>query len=399
MPSISRILILLVGFTLPALIASASYATSRYDAQDLTIHFSCVEVVDDGITVLTGGSPLTYELTLSIQGDQLSVIDLSETSASDDCTAVFETRDNTLTDETRVVDEIYNIQLQYEPDTGLFSVLSVEYARRGKTSLWEISNGENILYLGGTIHILRESDFPLPQSFLDAYQQAESIIFETDPSLFVPLSAYADSYLPAGQSLTGLLAPETILLVNQYLISQGTFLLNYDRAKPEFFEIALFYLAVEQWGFGDGVDDFFVSLALAEGKTTGGLETTLDQVRAIDASTDHENIDLDALFVSAIETITSGRLADNIATDIVSWREGVISKFAESNQSYKNSDPVGYEAILSNRNRNWIPVIEQYLATEEVELILAGFSHFAGPDNVLQLLEELGYSVKLYIPE
>jgi len=356
-------------------------------------------VVDDGIAVLSGGSPLTYELTLLIQGDQLSVLDLSETSAVDGCTAVFETRDNTLTDETRVVDEIYDIQLHYESDTGLFSVLSAEYARRGKTSLWEISDGENILYIGGTIHILRESDFPLPQSFLDAYQQAELVIFETDPSLSVPQSDYADSYLPDGQRLTDLFAPETILIVNQYLNSQGTFLLNYDRAKPEIFEFILFYIAAEQWGFGDGVDDFFTSLAQAGGKTTGGLETVLDQVRAIDDSSDYENIDLDAYFVSLIEYISSGQLADNIAADIVSWREGVIEDFGASNQSYKNADPVGYKAILSDRNRNWIPVIEQYLATPELELILAGVSHFAGPDNVLQLLEELGYSVKLYIPE
>lgn len=53
--------------------------------------------------------------------------------------------------------------------------------------------------------------------------------------------------------------------------------------------------------------------------------------------------------------------------------------------------------MLANRNRNWIPVIESYLETPEVELILAGFSHFAGPDNVLELLAAKGYTIKKFV--
>jgi uncharacterized protein YbaP (TraB family) len=49
----------------------------------------------------------------------------------------------------------------------------------GETSVWKISNGDNVLYIGGTIHILRESDYPLPESFNAAFNKSEIIIFET----------------------------------------------------------------------------------------------------------------------------------------------------------------------------------------------------------------------------
>ncbi|MDR0639460.1 MAG: TraB/GumN family protein [Spirochaetaceae bacterium] len=48
----------------------------------------------------------------------------------------------------------------------------------GETSVWKISNGDNVLYLGGTIHLLRESDYPLPQAFEAAFEQSDILVFE-----------------------------------------------------------------------------------------------------------------------------------------------------------------------------------------------------------------------------
>ena len=40
------------------------------------------------------------------------------------------------------------------------------------TSVWVVESGARRVYLGGTIHILRAWDFPLPSEFDKAYQQA-----------------------------------------------------------------------------------------------------------------------------------------------------------------------------------------------------------------------------------
>jgi uncharacterized protein YbaP (TraB family) len=62
--------------------------------------------------------------------------------------------------------------------TILLSCLGVAYSY-SETSLWKISNGKNTLYLGGTVHILRESDYPLPEAFNDVFEKSNIIVFES----------------------------------------------------------------------------------------------------------------------------------------------------------------------------------------------------------------------------
>ena len=51
-----------------------------------------------------------------------------------------------------------------------------------ETSLWKVSNGDKHIYLGGTFHMLAESDYPLPAEFEDTYQKVNWLVFETDIS-------------------------------------------------------------------------------------------------------------------------------------------------------------------------------------------------------------------------
>jgi uncharacterized protein YbaP (TraB family) len=48
-----------------------------------------------------------------------------------------------------------------------------------ETSVWKISNGDNVLYIGGTVHVLRASDYPLPDAFDTAFEKSDIMVFET----------------------------------------------------------------------------------------------------------------------------------------------------------------------------------------------------------------------------
>ena len=47
------------------------------------------------------------------------------------------------------------------------------------TSLYEVSKGAQKIYLGGTIHVLRASDYPLPAEFEQAYEKSDVVVLET----------------------------------------------------------------------------------------------------------------------------------------------------------------------------------------------------------------------------
>ncbi|PCJ26848.1 MAG: hypothetical protein COA96_04265 [SAR86 cluster bacterium] len=395
---IRNVVILLCSLSASMLIAEDVFATGRYDVEKSTLTIECVEVLSDGNPIGPGGSRVAYKLSLLVSDDQLTILEVQETLIIEDCSAVFETTNNILTTEARVVDDIYDVRLQFDDETDRFALLSTNHSRRGETSLWRVSNGEHELFLGGTIHILRGSDFPLPQSFLDVYQQADTLVFEINPDEVITQSDYSIAYLPSGQSLINLLQPSTVFLVNTYLNTQGKFLLQYDRVKPEFFDAELFYIAAREVGYIDGVDDYFELAARTDGKPMSGLELVYNNLAALDESFDHVYSNVDALLTDSINAIYSDDFKTSINEDIVSWREGNLAEFTAKNIARKLEDPVFYEAILSGRNRSWIPILEQHLTSDAVEFVLAGVSHFAGPDNVIQLLEELGYTVERYLP-
>ena len=57
------------------------------------------------------------------------------------------------------------------------------------------------------------------------------------------------------------------------------------------------------------------------------------------------------------------------------------------------SDIAEYEhLLLTNRNRNWIPKIEQ-LISEQATFIAVGAGHLGGADGVISLLRKQGYVV------
>src|SRR5690625_6550624 len=49
-----------------------------------------------------------------------------------------------------------------------------------QTTLFEVSKGDKQIFVGGTIHLLKPSEFPLPEAFDQAYGKASHIYFETD---------------------------------------------------------------------------------------------------------------------------------------------------------------------------------------------------------------------------
>jgi hypothetical protein len=50
----------------------------------------------------------------------------------------------------------------------LFSIILVlifcTYSQ-AESSVWKIRKGDSVMYVGGTVHMLRQSDFPLPVEF------------------------------------------------------------------------------------------------------------------------------------------------------------------------------------------------------------------------------------------
>ena len=107
---------------------------------------------------------------------------------------------------------------------------------QAKTSVWEVSKGNNKLYLGGTIHVLGEQDYPLPCEYQLAYEESEKVIFETDFSV-ISTPAFSQQLVqaglyPEGQSIGDKLSPKTLQSLTLYLGTLGLPVQNLMQFKP-----------------------------------------------------------------------------------------------------------------------------------------------------------------------
>jgi uncharacterized protein YbaP (TraB family) len=50
--------------------------------------------------------------------------------------------------------------------------------------------------------------------------------------------------------------------------------------------------------------------------------------------------------------------------------------------------------LIDDRNRNWIPKIEQLLRGRDTSFVVVGAAHMGGPNGLLALLKQRGYPIE-----
>lgn len=264
-----------------------------------------------------------------------------------------------------------------------------------ETSMWKVSKGNDYVYIGGTVHLLPESAFPLPAEFEAAYSATDTLVLEVkmpDPTdtaaqtKLLQAMAYSD-----GRSLAKVLSAEVYQQVADYFAPYGVQLQQLDGYKPGF--IALQMLALEMMKAqmaGEGVDSYFDKRAQADGKTMAYLESVESQLNLLaNMGEGYE----DAFMKMNLEQVSD--FENYFAEMIAAWRAGDMDQLNElAVEPARELDQVLYQALFVQRNNAWLPQIEKMFGNDSNELVLVGAGHLAGEHSVLQLLQQTGYNVE-----
>jgi uncharacterized protein YbaP (TraB family) len=265
---------------------------------------------------------------------------------------------------------------------------------QAKTSLWQVSNGTHSLYIGGTIHMLSENDFPLPGEFDRAYRSADVLVLETDlfqlsQPKFQKMLMRRVSY-PDGQTLKTQLQPHTYQRVSEFLARHGLSIAAFERIKPSMLSISLSVMEMKRLGLDSiGVDQYFYQRARQDGMPTRELEKPEDQIEFIANMGAGKE---DELLLNTLRDLENLR---PILQEIKqSWRNGEESRLARAALVPMQQDyPQLYQELLVERNKDWLPQIVRMLKTGEIELVLVGALHLVGEEGLLKLLSARGYRV------
>ena len=263
------------------------------------------------------------------------------------------------------------------------------------TSVWEVKYDSNTVYLGGTVHLLRPSDYPLPEEYERAYQASSKIYLETDLSSMNELSVQTKMLeqltYQNPRSLKTVLNEEAYTALSDYMVEIGMPLMMMENFKPGMVISTLQVMEFQRNGFTpQGVDVYFNNRATEDAKTLGQLESIQEQIGFLASMGEGNESEFILLSIRDLEETTE------IMNDMIAaWRTGNNDKLAAMFVTeMQNEAPDLYDTLLRQRNLNWFPQIEQMLNDSVTEFVLVGAAHLVGPDGLLRLLRRKGYQVR-----
>jgi uncharacterized protein YbaP (TraB family) len=258
-------------------------------------------------------------------------------------------------------------------------------------ALWELHGKHNTVYILGSIHVLRQSDYPLAPEVLNAYGKASSILMEINLADMDPqrlqTELLASARLPEGKTLAGIMGDQRYKHAQALAQEVGIDLGIFDAFAPWFAAEAISQMQLLQLGFQpkSGVEMFFLERARADGKSVAGLETVHDQIALFEAMPIESQADY---LVSSLEEAHD--LPKEVNAMVHAWANGDTKWFAEQMKSELGRDPVLYESVLVARNRKWVPKIEALLNDDKNYLVIVGTGHLVGQGSVIALLKKDG---------
>jgi len=266
----------------------------------------------------------------------------------------------------------------------------------GAPALWTLKDEDTTVYLFGTVHILRpETEWRTP-AFDAAFGSADKLVLEADTTSTESQQAMA-ALIPKyglfsdGQTLNGVLEDEDEPAVEAALATLGIPLTAFQPMKPWLVSLQMSVLQMQKAGFDpeSGIEPILTAEASATGKSFGYLETVEEQFSIL-ADADMEE-QVDGLIFTA-QTLDFGpEMLDSLVTE---WADGDVVGLGEI---VAEPEAIGgedaYQALLVNRNQNWVPQIKTMLDEPGTVFVAVGSAHLAGPDSVIKMLRADGLEI------
>jgi hypothetical protein len=269
-------------------------------------------------------------------------------------------------------------------------------AVQAKSFAWKVTGKSGgVVYLVGSIHVLSPDFYPLAPALEQTFKDSDLLVEEVDLAEMldptVQMQSLSSGMLPAGQSLDKVLSPSTLALVKKSMGDLGPAGVALMQFKPWMVAVALEGIELAKVGFDPdlGLDKHFYDMAKEAGKPVQGLETAAYQISRFDTMTMEQQDHMLAETLKELDTeVTSvNKLGE-------AWKAGDAASVERVVLADLKSDPVMYQRLLVDRNRNWMPKIEALFARKGHTLVVVGAAHLVGPDGLLAALKAKGYTVE-----
>lgn len=265
----------------------------------------------------------------------------------------------------------------------------------GTTSLWMVKGEKNTVYIAGSYHMLKKESYPLPDAFDAAYEGSQVIAFEAnldelkDPELAQNI-VLAKGLYPEGVSLKQALPAELYEQLWQATSDAGMDIEKMQRLKPWIIALQLASTELSNAGYKPeyGVDYHYFEKAKMEEKEQVFFETAEFQIDLFAGLGDKLEQEMLARTLSELDQVKV--MADEMRA---AWRTGDVESLDSLMLDQFKEFPRLQSRLLTQRNKNWVPLIEEMMAREENCLVIVGTLHLIGNKSVIEYLRANGHEV------
>lgn len=267
-------------------------------------------------------------------------------------------------------------------------VFSAENARH---CLWKVEGKSNTVYLLGSIHLLKESDYPLPGVIENAFTNSKVAAFETDigemESPEAQMKLLSKATLPPGETLEQQLSPKVYGAFTNYAREAGLPTPMLARFKPAMAALTLVLIESQKLGLNPeaGVDRHFFRRAREDGKEIVPLETLDFQISLL---TDLSKAEGELFMKTTLKEI--GETKKLFREMIEAWRTGDAAGLEKLLNEAKRDAPALFKQFVTDRNERWVAKIEELMRGGRNVIVIVGAGHLVGSKSVPELLAKKG---------
>ncbi|GMO11514.1 MAG: hypothetical protein Ta2A_20100 [Treponemataceae bacterium] len=271
------------------------------------------------------------------------------------------------------------------------------YAQTNDLSpVWKITDPKsgNIVYIGGSMHVMRKGDAAYLPPFDSAFSDAGILVFETDANELnnseTQKYLLKNMFLPDEKTLGDVLSSKAVEHIQNLCKEQGVPFAYVNRLKPALAMSMFEVMSIKNEGFLEkGVDARYAERAAAENKKIAYLESIESQIDLLlNMGAGYE----DEYVLYSVDDMKNA--ASDLDEITEAWRSGKPDSMEKQLAELQEATPAVYDDLLKKRNDAWMPQILQYFTTGEKEFVIVGLLHLYGVDGLITQLKNAGFSVE-----
>lgn len=265
--------------------------------------------------------------------------------------------------------------------------------------LWKISasdQDDHASFLFGTIHMISDDHFYIPDTLISILKSSDSICFELniDNPLEMMMGFYSMGdrlFLPDNRSLDDYLTEEQLTLFDAHFTESALPVSMLKRLKP-LFTLAMLETDSEELGDIKSYEMELSALAMEYQVPTCGLEKMEDQLKIFDQIPLDEQIEQ---LMQAIEKPEHEETQPMLDSLVYHYTNQNLNKLDEmiSRQFYQKEQDYA-DVFLNDRNKSWVETIDQQMKNQRKCLYAVGAGHLGGEKGLIKLLRDKKYFVQ-----